>query len=299
MTPLAAKTRPFRWKMIAAIIWLVFTLTLSGWWLIFGLKQIDLISHLQNAEGSLILRQHRMLVLEGSVLLGLLLGGGVALAYYIIVETRRASQIQRFFAAFTHDLKTSLASLRLQGEALSEDLKDSEHRGLLRRLIKDQVRLELQLENSLFISNTENSKLYLEKISLAEALSSLAQTWGEMKISTEGNAQVEVDTRAFESVFKNLFQNSFIHGRATQIQISITALEAERVKISVRDNGRGFQGEIKKLGQVFYRHNSTSGSGIGLYLTSLLVRQMGGEVKFIAQPSEGFVTEIYLRGQIQ
>jgi signal transduction histidine kinase len=285
--------------MIAAIIWLVFTLTLSGWWLIFGLKQIDLISHLQNAEGSLILRQHRMLVLEGSVLLGLLLGGGVALAYYIIVETRRASQIQRFFAAFTHDLKTSLASLRLQGEALSEDLKDSEHRGLLRRLIKDQVRLELQLENSLFISNTENSKLYLEKISLAEALSSLAQTWGEMKISTEGNAQVEVDTRAFESVFKNLFQNSFIHGRATQIQISITALEAERVKISVRDNGRGFQGEIKKLGQVFYRHNSTSGSGIGLYLTSLLVRQMGGEVKFIAQPSEGFVTEIYLRGQIQ
>ena len=63
-----------------------------------------------------------MLVLEGTTLVGMLVAGGVALLGAIRREQRRRRDMRAFFMAFTHDLKTSLTSLRLQAEALREDL---------------------------------------------------------------------------------------------------------------------------------------------------------------------------------
>ena len=50
-----------------------------------------------------------------------LVGGGLALFYYAKREQKRHAQVEEFFAAFTHDAKTALASLRLQAESLKED----------------------------------------------------------------------------------------------------------------------------------------------------------------------------------
>ena len=94
----------------------------------------------------------------------------------------RSEQIKVFFAAFTHDLKTSLASLRLQAESLQEDLKDSEHRRLTQRLVKDTVRLELQLENSLYIAGPKVKPIHLEQLLLKDVLESISHHWPDMAI---------------------------------------------------------------------------------------------------------------------
>ncbi|HKR60579.1 MAG TPA: histidine kinase dimerization/phospho-acceptor domain-containing protein, partial [Pyrinomonadaceae bacterium] len=149
-------------------VWVLFTVTLAAWWLIFGLRQLDRLKQVQ-LEGATEFQDHyQMLIWEGGVLIVLLIGAGAALFYYARRERKRHAQVEEFFAAFTHDAKTALASLRLQAESLREDLSPDTSNPLLDRLISDTVRLHLQLENSLFLVNLPSGKLFIEPVRLSQ-----------------------------------------------------------------------------------------------------------------------------------
>lgn len=290
-------------KIIIAVAWLAATLSLAGWWLIFGLQQVDRISEILNSESvQEIARRHRMLMSEGAFLFALLLAGGLALIYLLSVEMKRSRQISEFFATFTHDLKTSLASLRLQAETLEEDLKDSpENARITRRLVKDTVRLELQLDNSLFVADTEMGHLHVTDVSIRQTLNGLRHYWPELKIQMQDECVVRADVRALESILKNLLQNAVVHGKATHVEVSCETLDGgERVSLELMDNGKGFGGDPRKLGQMFVRHTTSSGSGIGLYLARRLAQEMEGELKFIPNDvtnPHGFRTRLELFGR--
>src|SRR5438445_3601734 len=159
--------RKRNWIVIALVgLWVAFTVTLAGWWLVFGLRQLDLINQ-SNLEGAVQLHRHyQMLLWEGGILIVSLIGGGMALFYYARREQKRHAQVEGFFAAFTHDAKTALASLRLQAESLREDFAGAEPSPLLDRLLSDTLRLQLQLENSLFLVNLTPGALFFEPIRL-------------------------------------------------------------------------------------------------------------------------------------
>src|SRR4030095_16940237 len=150
-------------------LWVVFTVTLAVWWLIFGLRQLDLINQLNLENATQLNRHYQMLMWEGGILIASLIGGGLALFYYARREQKRHAQVEEFFAAFTHDAKTALASLRLQAESLREDFADTPN-PLLDRLLRDTLRLQLQLENSLFLVNLPRGKFFLEPISLGSCI---------------------------------------------------------------------------------------------------------------------------------
>jgi signal transduction histidine kinase len=287
------------WKFFSAVTWLLLTVALASWWMIFGLRQIQLLG--ESAGGAAwsleIARQHRMLLSEGSTLIVLLLAGGAALLYFIFSEIRRARRIQEFFAAFTHDMKTSLASLRLQGESLEEDLRSTPQAKVARRLVKDTVRLELQLENSLLLASPGDSRLLIEERYVSDVIDTLTDHWPELEITKRGDGTVWGDTRALESIFKNLFQNAVVHGRATKVEVTIEAGEPGRLRIKVEDNGRGFSGDREKLGKMFHRHSSTSGSGLGLYIATSLAQRMDGDLKLLESRAGSFCVEISLPGR--
>jgi signal transduction histidine kinase len=247
-------------------------------------------------------RQHRMLMSEGLTLFLLLFAGGASLLYYIWKEMRRGRQIREFFAAFTHDLKTSLARVRLQAESLEEDLRAMPQAKILRRLVRDTVRLELQLENSLFLSSpASETNLFLENIALVDEVAHLRHQWPDLEIAVEGSASLRVDRRALESIFKNLLQNSVVHGKASQVRLRARNLELagqQLVEIAFADNGMGFAGDLAALGQIFRRHSPTSGSGIGVPLAIRLARQMGGSLRLVAPPegTHGFCALLVLPG---
>src|SRR5881392_1441158 len=158
-------------------LWVFFTVTLAGWWLILGLRQLDIINQ-SNLEGATQLNRHyQMLMWEGGILIASLIGGGVALYYYARREHKRHAQVEEFFAAFTHDAKTALASLRLQAESLQEDYAGTGPNPLLDRLLRDTLRLQLQLENSLFLVNLTRGKFFLEAISLSSSIDNLRRHW--------------------------------------------------------------------------------------------------------------------------
>src|SRR6266540_4051150 len=147
-------------------VWVTFTVTLAVWWMIFGLRQLDLLSQFHVEQADQLQRHYQMLLWEGGILILSLVGGGLALFYYARREQKRHAQVEEFFAAFTHDAKTSLASLRLQAESLREDFASEEPNPLLERLLGDTLRLQLQLENSLFLVNLPRGKFFLQAIRL-------------------------------------------------------------------------------------------------------------------------------------
>jgi signal transduction histidine kinase len=237
-----------------------------------------------------------MLVFEGVILVTMLVAGGVALLIGIRFEQRRRRDLRAFYTAFTHDLKTSMASLILQAEALSEDLPEAAANPNLQRLQKDAVRLRLQLENALFLTETDAAVL-IEAIDVRPMIDALRDDWPELHIDISGDDRVRADRRAFESVLRNLLQNAVVHGGASTVRVDVARLTSGAVEIKVIDNGRGAAADVAvALNRPFTRTAPTSGSGVGLYVCRGLLRQMHGQIRLLDHPTAGFSIAVQLPG---
>lgn len=307
---------------ILVAVWLVFTISLSVWWLFFSLNQLDLIRSLESSRGQEVLRHQKMILYEGLTLLISLLAGAVALIYYILKVVKQNQEIRRFFATFSHELRTPLTSLKLQAESLKEDLaQHPQHQRLLNRLVADAERLSLQLENSLFLAQSswqsdKNSTLWLEEIKLSEFIIKVAEQWPALKIELINDCNLKIDRRVAESIFRNIFHNALVHGEAKRVVIecsldtkkgSVTTIaDDDFVCLQISDDGAGFKGERSKLGKAFARPAKSSGNGLGLAIVSDLLKSMGGALFLLENlklpestlPLAGFVLQIKLKGKV-
>lgn len=253
-------------------LWTSFTVALAIWWLILVLRLLD-IQFVQETEE--LLKYRRMITQEGFVLIFLLIGGGAALFFCLLYLKRQNERLRMFFATFTHELKTPLTNLRIQTEILRDRIKDPSQRQTVDRLANEGVRLELQLENSLFLADGGSSPLFIEDIELGALISNVKQGWQNLSVEVKGQARVKADRRALEAIFRNLFQNARFHGKANRVMVDISS-QRPMVAIHVTDDGTGFSGPVDKLGNLFDRSNSRSGTGVGLWLIKNLSARMGG-----------------------
>jgi signal transduction histidine kinase len=277
-----------RWRLLVTGLWLSITFSLSAWWMIHGMNQSGELGLSEEAT-----RQHRMFFWEGSFLLMLVVLGGAALAYFVYWDQRRYEEVRKFFSTFTHELKTSLTSLRLQAEILEERHSENEN---LQRLLKDVVRLELQLENALILAQADKGELFLEEISLKKSLQALSVHWPRLRVSVERDARLLADQRALECIFRNLLQNASVHGEASEMSVAAAAA-GEGVLLHFRDNGRGFKGDTAALGRMFVRHTTRSGTGLGLYLSKILAKRMHGSLELVGGAS-GFEARLQIGGRL-
>jgi signal transduction histidine kinase len=289
---MSTETKRNRIVIVLVGLWVVFTVTLAGWWLVFGLRQLDLLNRLKLEGAADFHRHYQMLLWEGGILIISLIGGGLALFYYARREQKRHAQVEEFFAAFTHDAKTALASLRLQAESLREDFAGAEPSPLLDRLLGDTLRLQLQLENSLFLVNLTRGAFFFEPISLSDRVDTLRHHWPDLLITQSGDGVIMADARALESVLTNLVQNSVTHGQASAVEVVAKRRDDGRLIVRISDNGHGFHGDLDQLGKLFVRHTRGSGSGVGLYIVRQLVKRMKGTISFSDASSSGFLAEM-------
>ncbi|MEI7670262.1 MAG: ATP-binding protein, partial [Pseudomonadota bacterium] len=99
---------------------------------------------------------------------------------------------------------------------------------------------------------------------------------------------IMADVFALELVMKNLLENTRVHTNSQKVTIGIIQLQ-KSIILKYQDEGN-FNGEKSKLGTLFYKHNSTKGSGIGLYLSDKLMRKMKG--KLLIQGSNKLIFEL-------
>ncbi len=266
----------FRVKTLLAILWFGFTLALVAWWWFFSMKQTELKDSAR-----------RMFFWEGSSLIAFVIVGGGMLVFLTYRDERRHERLKFFFSNFTHDIKTSISRLQLQAEVLKEESKENpneKQNPVFQRLVNDVSRLDLQLENSLWFANLEDSQFYIEKLSLVALIEKLKNDFENLKFKIEGNEVALFDRRALASVFRNLFQNALIHGKATEVNLKIE-VQGSFVHVTLSDNGVGFQGEVLKLGNEILREQNGRGNGLGLMLSRRLMKRMKGDLRIFKSGS--------------
>lgn len=282
--------KSFRLKIILALVWLGFTCALILWWMVFAM---DLLKQIEGLEG----RHQNMLVLEGGTLLALLIFGGVTLIYLIIQENRRAWSVRDFFATFSHEIKTALASLRLQAESLSDENDPAEQSKLLQRLLVDTSRVAVSVENSLFVAQGDTGGLVNDQIDWASLHSQLQLSWPQVLVQLSGDIEsakdLKTDHRVLLSLLQNLVHNSSQHGHASKVDIHIHARPSS-VQVTVTDDGQGFHGDRRRLGERSFRHKMTSGSGLGLFIVKSLLRRLRGTGPEFPTQESGFVVQFTL-----
>ncbi len=276
-----------------AIAWLLLTVSMAAWWLIFGLHQIERLHQFMPQMSENLNSQRQMLIWEGLAWIVLLIVGGIWLLSLIFREKQRHTKVREFFAVFNHELKTSLSSLRLQAECLQEELAGQSPK-YLDRLVQDSMRLQLQLENSLMMSGEGQLKAVTTKLNLISLLKKLEARWPQIRFKILFDSAVVVgDEKLLESVLSNIVHNSVQHGKASEIEFNKSEEHGNCVLTFV-DNGKGYCGNVKNLGILFQRATSTSGTGIGLYIVKVLLKTMGGTIEFISS-DQGFRGQIVLR----
>lgn len=277
-----------KWKLALSLFWFLFTFSLVTWWWIFSLHQLQLMKEVFDA--SKFNGLHRMLLWEGAVLVSAVFFGGLSLVILTNRELSRNQRLRSFFSNFTHDLKTSITRLRLRTEVLTEKLEGPE----FEKLIMEVNRLDLQLENSLWVARSGSEKLVLQEQRLSTILAFLRVEWPELEIRLHQDVEILADGQALKSIFRNLFQNSYLHGQATCVDIR-PELRQNFWVITVSDNGKGFKGKHHELGSQLLSTRSEKGNGLGLYLTRDLLQRMNGEIAFTDQSANGFTVSLSLR----
>jgi signal transduction histidine kinase len=281
---MAPLSRANRLHYVVATVWVVTTVSLASWWIEMGIASTGL---------------RRMYAWEGASFITLLVGGGIAMVIAIRREHQRRGALETFFMSFTHDLKTSLASIQLQAEGLREDWPAAAGHGPLDRLLHDTVRLQIQLENSLFVAQPDG-RLLREHIDVAKAITRLLQDWPELTLRATGNAVALADARAFDIVFRNLLQNAVVHGHAHAVDLRVIKGHDGTVHVQLIDDGRGVPAsQLPRLGHAVAEPGDTNGTGVGLFVSAQLISRMGGRMTFGAPAhagGQGFVVDVFLPG---
>ncbi len=278
--------KPRRWFYALTLLWVIMLLGLGSWWLFLVFKLQTTLSALNVPELGSQSRFLNMMKWEGSFffLFLVLLGGSLFAMYYR--DMKKSKSMQAFFASLSHELKTPLASMRLQAEVIKDLIEDESHShdqlaNLTKRLIEDTHKLESELEKTLQLSRIEqDAQMTLIPVSIERFLRRQEQKLLvplKIEIIIAPNAQeILADELSLNIIFRNLFENTIRHNKeASKVKIDIKR-QGEFVEISYDDYGKKFDGNLAQLGELFYKFDSSKGSGLGLYLIKNLMLKMQG-----------------------
>jgi signal transduction histidine kinase len=162
----------------------------------------------------------------------------------------------------------------------------------IEKTIKQANKLASLITNLLDVSKIQAGKLRLNPTVfemnglLLEITSSLQQTTKNHQIIfevEEGNLWVNADRERMEQVIINLLSNAIKYSLDHTDIIVHARKKDEQILVSVHDSGIGIpQKDIENVFLRFYRvsgsASSFSGSGVGLYISSEIVKSHGGSI---------------------
>jgi signal transduction histidine kinase len=222
----------------------------------------------------------------------------------------------QFMTIASHELKTPLTSMLLKLNNMLNNVKNVSlaHFSVpeLMRVLQnaqDQVRWLSAMINDLLnvsLMTTGRMSLDRQKMDLVKITKSVKESFSEwlkkeeysVKIETDGEVMGNWDKTRIEQAVTNLFSNAIKYGKNKPIDILITN-KGSTAKFIIRDRGIGISREDQKiLFKPFERPKAVQGYkkglGVGLYLTRMIARSHGGDVRVESHPNRGttFVMEL-------
>lgn len=225
-----------------------------------------------------------------------------------ILEVRRQDS---FIDSVTHELKSPLASLKLCLQTMEREGISEEKRTALRTMMREDIdRLASFIDDVLQANRLAHGEIGME---LAEVqlrpltLSCVETVLARHKVPRE-SITLEVpeglvsytDRASIEIVLRNLIDNAVKYSRE-KVEVAVRAREeGKAVVIEVQDHGIGLaKADLRRVFNRFYRVASEAvkkkkGTGLGLFVVSALVRNVGGSVKASSE-GEGHGTTFTVR----
>ncbi len=296
-----------------------------AWWIVFFSRQDEiLLGRMQRLGAELTPAQSRalteatddsmrMFAFEGAFL-GLLLAASVVLVLRSLHrEIALQSSQKNMLSAFTHELKSPIASAKLYLESLHQGRVEPDKRErYLAHAREDLERLHRLVDEMLLTARMQSvsPQLTLEEHDLAHLVergvqnvqSDPAVATLAIQLDLRGPLPVRADPRSIETVLRNLLSNAHKYGGASsRVDISVGCLGRDAF-LKVRDRGPGLRGQDPRaLFEPFVRGgeklvSDQPGSGLGLYFVSELAKAHRGRVTAREAPAaSGGGLEVDLR----
>ena len=207
-----------------------------------------------------------------------------------------------FISTVSHELRTPLTSIRGFAQTMlqSYDKLDDESKKRFIKIIEEQSnRLIHLIENMLKVQNNENLifKTVSAKKLIEDVIQIVKQQYKNHKFVFTYNdklPKILVDTDKFQQVMTNLIENA---AKYSDINTTVTVKadfdkNPEFVSIKVIDNGvkidkKDFDSIFEKFSRIDNPlTRKVQGSGLGLYITKVLVTKMKGEISVDSNDEE-------------
>jgi signal transduction histidine kinase len=203
-----------------------------------------------------------------------------------------------FFSIASHELRTPLTAIRGNASMIkqyySEAVKDEEFKGMIDDIEESSVRLIGIVNDFLNLSRLEQNRMEFknENFNIVDlckkAVEQVEATKNKdviISIDADEAMNVFADKDRTMQVVINLLGNSLKFTEKGTVKISFTK-DKDFIKTFVQDSGRGIPLENQKLlfrkfqqaGSSLFTRDTTKGTGLGLYISKLMVEGMKGEI---------------------
>lgn len=237
-----------------------------------------------------------------------------------LIETLEALQAQEtarreLVANISHDLRTPLATLRVELEAVLDGVVRGEKaEQYLKMACREIDYLAHLVEQLLLLARADAGQLQIQPqvvsaVAIAqECLSRIEASATQANLKLELCApphppQVLVDPELTGQVVLNLLDNAIKYAPESEVislEILPTVKREQRyyVPLQVRDQGRGMKPEVvERVTERFYRGNGArprGGLGLGLAIAKHVCQLQGGAIEIGSQPQRGTVVTLFL-----
>jgi signal transduction histidine kinase len=238
-------------------------------------------------------RQKTMILLEGSVFIILLTIGLLVVRRILFKEIRLAEMQRNFMLSVTHELKSPLASIKLNMQTISSrNLDKAQSERLINNSLFDITRLDALIDNILFASKMENGNSHMtpEDIDVSSIAALFIKKYSSNSKNIKWESDIDeavimkTDVSGFSSMINNLLENAVKYSEPGSSATFSLHQKNGKVYIAVADQGYGIpEAERDLVFQKFYRIGSentrnSKGTGLGLYIVKRFVDYFNGEI---------------------
>lgn len=205
-----------------------------------------------------------------------------------------------FMVMASHELKTPLTVILANLQILEEVMQEDKNIPLVKKIIDKVFQMSSLVSNLLDVSKMQAGKLELNKSSfniqnqIREIISNMQATTQNHEIvfsCLQPNTMVYADRDRLQHVLVNLIGNAIKYSpKGGPIDVIFSEF-AQSVEVSVCDQGIGIHhADLENIFERFYRGrvaSSFAGSGVGLYISSQIIKEHCGEIRVESKEGKG------------
>jgi signal transduction histidine kinase len=188
----------------------------------------------------------------------------------------------RLVATVGHELRHPVSAMVGFGAILLDgwdDLSDEERKELVGTLVTQADDITVLMDDLLTAATSRSMAVASEQLDMATVLESVDLR--EVDVMVEVGLAVLGDALRIRQIVRNLVGNARKHGGG-RVELAATTA-AHGVTVTVTDDGAGIPADVAVRLFELFAHGGASGSlGIGLAVSRMLARAMGGDLSLVS-----------------